>query len=62
MSQGSITRTNYDDPEFLRQNEQPAYLRKQNGGAPSQESMSRYTMNENNEILNNNRYLHDNVD
>jgi cell division protein FtsZ len=62
MSQGSIARTNYDDPEFLRQNEQPAYLRKQNGGAPSQESMSRYTMNENNEILNNNRYLHDNVD
>jgi cell division protein FtsZ len=62
MSQGSIVRTNYDDPEFLRHNEQPAYLRKQNGGAPSQESMSRYTMNENNEILNNNRYLHDNVD
>jgi len=62
MSQGSVSRTNYDDPEFLRHNEQPAYLRKQNGGAPSQESMSRYTMNENNEILNNNRYLHDNVD
>lgn len=62
ISQGSITRTNYDDPEFLRQNEQPAYLRKQNGGVPSQEAMSRYTINENNEILNNNRYLHDNVD
>ena len=55
-------RANYDDPEFIRQNEQPAYLRKQNAGAPSQDAMSRYTINENSEILNNNRYLHDNVD
>lgn len=62
LSQGTIVKTNYDDPEFLRSNEQPAYLRKQNGGAPSQDAMSRYTINENNEILNNNRYLHDNVD
>ncbi len=62
MSHDSIKKTNYDDPEFIRQNEQPAYLRKQNGGAPSQDAMSRYTINENNEILNNNRYLHDNVD
>ena len=62
ISQGKVHRTNYDDPEFIRNNEQPAYLRKQNGGAPAQNSMSRYTMNENNEILNNNRYLHDNVD
>lgn len=62
LSQGTIVKTNYDDPDFLRSNEQPAYLRKQNGGAPAQDSMSRYTINDNNEILNNNRYLHDNVD
>ena len=62
LSQGVIRKTNYDDPEFIRNNETPAYLRKQNGGIPAQDAMSRYTMNENNEILNNNRYLHDNVD
>jgi cell division protein FtsZ len=62
ISQNAAVRTNYDDPEFIRSNEQPAYLRKQNGGAPSQDAMSRYTINDNNEILNNNRYLHDNVD
>jgi cell division protein FtsZ len=62
ISQGKMQRTNYDDPDFIRNNEQPAYLRKQNGTAPSQNGMSRYTVNENNEILNNNRYLHDNVD
>jgi cell division protein FtsZ len=62
LSQGKVQRTNYDDPEFIRNNEQPAYLRKQNGGAPVQNAMSRYTINDSNEILNNNRYLHDNVD
>lgn len=58
-------RPNYDDPDFLKQNELPAYLRKNPnlaGNAPSAEAMSRYTMNENNEILDNNRFLHGNVD
>jgi cell division protein FtsZ len=58
-------RPNYDDPDFLKQNELPAYLRKNPnlaGNAPSAEVMSRYTINENNEILDNNRFLHGNVD
>jgi cell division protein FtsZ len=65
MSANAGPRPNYDDPDFLKQNELPAYLRKNPnlaGNAPSAEAMSRYTINENNEILDNNRFLHGNVD
>ena len=66
LSANAGPRPNYDDPDFLKQNEQPAYLRKnpnlEGSAAPSAEAMSRYTMNENNEILDNNRFLHNNVD
>ena len=65
LSANAGPRPNYDDPDFLKQNELPAYLRKNPnlaGNAPSAEAMSRYTMNENNEILDNNRFLHGNVD
>ncbi len=59
-------RPNYDDPEFLRNNELPAYMRKHpnlaNAGAPSAQAMSGYTMNENGEVLGNNRHLHNNID
>ena len=65
MSANAGPRPNYDDPDFLKQNELPAYLRKNPnlaGNAPSADAMSRYTINENNEILDNNRFLHGNVD
>ncbi len=65
LSANAGPRPNYDDPDFLKQNELPAYLRKNPnlaGNAPSAEAMSRYTINENNEILDNNRFLHGNVD
>ncbi len=63
QNQGIAARPNYEDPDFIRHNEEPAYLRKQQVNvAPSQSAMSRFTVNENNEILNNNRFLHDNVD
>lgn len=68
LSANSTHRPDFNDPEYLRQNELPAYLRKYPnfampaGGPPSAEAMSRYTINENNEILDNNRYLHNNVD
>lgn len=66
MASKAGQRPNYDDPEFLRNNELPAYMRKHpnlvNGGAPTAQAMSSYTMNENNEILGNNRHLHDHID
>ena len=67
LSSQAGPRPNYDDPEYLRQNDLPAYQRRNPnlntyGSAPSNENMSRMTMNENGEILNNNRSLHDNVD
>jgi len=65
MSANVGPRPNYDDPDFLKQNELPAYLRKNpklSGNAPSADAMSRYTINENNEILDNNKFLHGNVD
>jgi cell division protein FtsZ len=60
-----MARPNYDDPEYLKQNELPAYLRKGGNFAPvpaSNENMSRLTLNENNEILDNNRYFNPRVD
>jgi cell division protein FtsZ len=44
----------------------PAYLRKkvvlQNVQASNENNMSRYNLNDDNQILGNNRFLHDNVD
>lgn len=72
LSSQAQPKPNYDDPDFLRQNETPAYQRKNTAlegvgvvpqpQAPSSEAMSRYTLNENGEILGNNRFLHDNPD
>lgn len=65
LSAGAIQRPNYDDPDFLRQNEQPAYLRKQSplaSGPVSHENTSRYTLNENGEMLDNNRFFNPRVD
>jgi cell division protein FtsZ len=66
LSANAGPRPNYDDPEFLKQSELPSYLRKNpniSGNLPpSADAMSRYTINENNEILDNNRFLHNNVD
>jgi cell division protein FtsZ len=67
LSANSTHRPDFNDPEYIRQNELPAYLRKypnfaMPSGPPSPDAMSRYTINENSEILDNNRYLHNNVD
>lgn len=62
LSANAGPRPNYDDPDYLRNADLPAYMRRNPNHAPSAENMSRMTMNENGEILNNNRYLHDNVD
>ena len=69
LSSQAQPKPNYDDPDYLRQNETPAYQRKNTAlegvgvaVAPSSEAMSRYTLNENGEILGNNRFLHDNPD
>jgi cell division protein FtsZ len=57
---------NYDDPDYLKKNEVPSYMRKNPNlmvhGVQSSENMSKYTMNENGEILDNNRFLHPKVD
>jgi cell division protein FtsZ len=57
---------NYDDPDYLKKNEVPSYMRKNPNlmvhGGHSSENMSKYTMNENGEILDNNRFLHPKVD
>lgn len=53
---------NYDDPEYLRNAEHPAYKRRNPNFVPAADNMSRTTMNESGEMLKNNRYLHDNVD
>jgi cell division protein FtsZ len=65
LSANAIPRPNYDDPDYLKQNEQPAYLRRGNNMNPTpagQENMSRYTLNDNNEILDNNKYFNPKVD
>ena len=67
LSANAAPRPNYDDPDFLKQNELPAYQRRNpnnfvNQTGPSSENMSKYTMNENGEILENNRFLHPKVD
>lgn len=62
LSANAGPRPNYDDPDYLRNADLPAYMRRNPSYVPSAENMSRMTMNENGEILNNNRYLHDNVD
>lgn len=69
LSSQAIPKPNYDDPDFLRNNETPAYQRKNTAlegvgvpVPPSAEAMSRYTLNENGEILGNNRFLHDQPD
>lgn len=62
MSANAGPRPNYDDPEYLRNADLPAYTRRNPNFVPTPENLSRMTMNENGEILNNNRYLEDNVD
>ena len=68
LSSQAGPRPNYDDPDYLRQADLPAYMRRNPNLSPSQptapqaDAMSRMTMNENGEILGNNRFLHDNVD
>lgn len=54
-------RPNYDDADYLRNAETPTYQRKNVNIAPASEQMSRITLNENGELLTNNRYLDDNV-
>jgi cell division protein FtsZ len=52
--------------DFKERLDTPAYLRKkvvlQNVQASSENNMSRYNLNDDNQILGNNRFLHDNVD
>jgi len=66
LSANAGPKPNYDDPDYLKKNEVPSYMRKNPNypvqGAPTSENMSRYTMNENGEILENNRFLHPKVD
>jgi cell division protein FtsZ len=66
LSANAGPKPNYDDPDYLKKNEVPSYMRKNPNypvqGGPSSENMSRYTMNENGEILENNRFLHPKVD
>jgi len=66
LSANAGPKPNYDDPDYLKKNEVPSYMRKNPNypvqGAPTSENMSKYTMNENGEILENNRFLHPKVD
>jgi cell division protein FtsZ len=52
--------------DFKERLDTPAYLRKkvvlQNVQASNENNMSRYNLNDDNQILGNNRFLHDNVD
>lgn len=54
-------RPNYDDADYLRNADTPAYQRRNPNVVPTPEQMSRMTLNENGELLTNNRYLDDNV-
>jgi cell division protein FtsZ len=62
LSANAMPRPNYDDPDYLKQNELPAYLRRGGQTPAGNENMSRLTINENNEILDNNRYFNPKVD
>ncbi len=65
MSANAMARPNYDDPEYLKQNETPAYKRRGMSGFPTPagaHQMSGYTVNENNEILENNKFFNPKVD
>lgn len=57
---------NFDVGKFREKLDVPAYQRKninlQKVPHSSEKSISRYNLNENNELLGNNRFLHDNVD
>ncbi|HVD97333.1 MAG TPA: cell division protein FtsZ [Cytophagaceae bacterium] len=57
---------NLDPEEFKQKLEVPAYLRKKvdlpEQPHSSEKSISRFSLNEDNELLSNNKFLHDNVD
>lgn len=60
------TSQNLDPDEFKEKLEVPAYLRKnvdlKDQPHSSERNVSRFTLNEDNDILGNNKFLHDNVD
>ena len=57
---------NYSEDDFKDRLDQPAYLRKnvrlQDVPHSSEKNISRYNLNDDNQILGNNKFLHDNVD
>ncbi|MEM7550147.1 MAG: cell division protein FtsZ [Bacteroidota bacterium] len=64
--QGLSSHNSFDSGDFKNKLEVPAYLRKkvqfQDVPHSSERNISRYNLNDDNQILGNNKFLHDNVD
>jgi cell division protein FtsZ len=63
---GEVTSLSHRDEDFRGRWETPAYLRRnvnlQKVPSSSESNVSRYNLNDDNQILGNNKFLHDNVD